>query len=73
VIFPHLNPDGPLTLEPITAAEATLELLRYSKNLKHQPRFGLDLVPRLLTQVQCHVLHRNDDLAAAADLVLDWN
>lgn len=71
VVFPRLDPDGPLALEPITAAEATLELLRYSKNLKHQPRFGLDLAPALLTQAECHVLRRNDDLRAAADLVLE--
>lgn len=71
VVFPQLDPDGPLALEPITAAEATLELLRYSKNLKTQPRFGLDLLPALLERVECYVLRRNDDLAGAADMVLD--
>lgn len=69
VLFPRLDPAGPLTLEPITAAEATLELLKYSKNLRRLPRFGLDLVPRLLERVQCYVLRRNDDLDAAAKLV----
>ncbi len=71
VLFPHLDPAGPLALEPITVAEAALELMRYSKNLRRFPRFGLDLVPRLLERVECYVLRRNDDLGAAADLVLD--
>lgn len=71
VLFPRLDPGGPLALEPITAAEAALELMRYSKNLRRFPRFGLDLVPRLLERVECYVLRRNDDLAAAASLVQD--
>lgn len=70
VVFPHLDPDGPIALEPISGAEATVELMRYSKNLRRFPRHGLDLVPRLLSQTECYVLRRNDDLAAAADVVL---
>ncbi len=69
VVFPRLDPHGPLALEPISGAEATLELMRYSKNLRQMPRHGLDLIPRLLERVDCYVLRRNDDLAAAADLV----
>jgi hypothetical protein len=69
VILPRLVPDGPNALQPLTAAEATLELMRCSKNLRRFPRFGLDLVPRLLEGVRCYVLQRNDDLAAAAALV----
>jgi hypothetical protein len=71
VLFPRLEPGGSLVLEPITAAEAALELMRYSKNLRRFPRFGLDLVPRLLERVECYLLRRNDDLDAAASLVLD--
>lgn len=71
VVFPRLDPDGPLALQRLTQAEATLELLRYSKNLRHQPRHGMDMVPLLLSQVECYVLHRNDDLRGAATLVLD--
>jgi|DewCreStandDraft_5_1066085.scaffolds.fasta_scaffold00390_37 hypothetical protein len=71
VLFPRLDPSGPLALEPISGAEAALELMKYSKNLRRLPRFGLDLVPRLLERTTCYVLRRNDDLGAAADLVLD--
>ncbi len=71
VVFPRLDPDGPVSLDPISEAEATVELMRYSKNLRTFPRFGLDMVPRLLSQAKCYILRRNDDLAAAADLVMD--
>jgi hypothetical protein len=71
VVFPRLDPDGPISLDPISEAEATVELMRYSKNLRSFPRFGLDMIPRLLSQVRCYVLRRNDDLAAAADAVMD--
>jgi len=70
VLFPDLAPDGPLALTRLSGAEATIQLLRYSHNLRQQPRFGLDLMPRLLAQVECFTLHWNEDLAAAADLVL---
>ncbi|HEV2124009.1 MAG TPA: hypothetical protein VGW38_14685 [Chloroflexota bacterium] len=69
VVFPRFDAAGPLQLEPMTQAEATVELMRYSKNLRRFPRFGLDLIPRLLEQVDCYILRRNDDLAAAADLL----
>jgi hypothetical protein len=70
VIFPRFDPHGPLALRPITGAEAAVELMRYSKNLRRFPRFGLDLVPRLLEGAECFVLERNDDLAAAADVLV---
>ncbi len=70
VVFPRFDPHGPLALRPITGAEATVELMRYSKNLRRFPRFGLDLMPRLLEQAECFVLERNDDLAAAADVLV---
>jgi hypothetical protein len=69
ILFPRLEPEAPLSLEPISGAAAVVELMRCSKNLRRFPRFGLDHVPRLLEQAECFVLHRNDDLAAAADLV----
>ena len=52
-------------------AEATVELMRYSKNLRRFPRFGLDMIPSLLAQVRCWSLKRNDDLAGAADLLIE--
>lgn len=70
VVFPRFAPHGPLALRPITSAEAAVELMRYSKNLRRFPRFGLDLVPRLLEGAECFVLERNDDLAAAADVLV---
>lgn len=75
VVFPRLDPAGPLALVPLSHAEATLELMRYSKNLRHFPRSGLDLVSSLLGNVRCFELQRNDDLSAAAALLqqeLPW-
>jgi hypothetical protein len=69
IVFPRLDLARRPTLERITAAEATLELLRYSKNLGAFPRHGLDLVSTLLERVECVVLWRNDDLAGSVDLV----
>ena len=69
VVFPRFSEDGRLALEPIAAAEAAVELMRYSKNLRRFERFGLDLIPRLLEQVECYVLQRGQDLAAAARLL----
>jgi hypothetical protein len=60
--------DAP-ALAPITQAEAAVELLRLSENLKRFPRAGLDLLPALLRDVACYRLRRNDDLAAAAELI----
>lgn len=71
VIFPQLNPHGPIQLAPISNAEATLELMRYSKNLRSFPRHGLDLIPQLLQGAQCFFLRRNDDLAGAAAVLID--
>jgi hypothetical protein len=70
VVFPHLVPDEPVSLERISEAEATVELMRCSKNLRSFPRFGLELIPRLLSQVECYILKRNDDLVGAADVLL---
>lgn len=72
VLFPHLRPGEPLAVEPISGAEATLELMRYSKNLRRFPRSGLDHIPRLLAHVECYVLARNDDLIQTAELVYRW-
>lgn len=69
VLFPRLQSDQPLSLEPVSGAEAAVELMRYSKNLRRFPRFGLDLVARFLDHVECYVLQRNDDLAAAVERV----
>jgi hypothetical protein len=71
VVFPRLDPGGPLHLEPLSEAVATVELMRYSKNLRRFPRFGLDMIPGLLSQVRCWSLQRNDDLVGAADLLID--
>ncbi len=69
VVLPRLEPGGPLELQPLSQAEATLELTRCSKNLRAFPRFGLELIARLMEGVECYLLRRNDDLAAAAGLV----
>lgn len=58
-------------LEPISQAEAAVELLRVSKNLADRPRRGLALLPHLLDGVTCYRLHRNDDLLAASRLLAD--
>jgi hypothetical protein len=47
---------GPPTLEPLSHAEATVELLRYSKNPRRFLRSGLDPVRELLEAVSCFVL-----------------
>jgi hypothetical protein len=69
VILPTFTAGGPLVLEPLTHAETAVELMRVSGNLLQFPRFGLDLLADLLRDVECYRLRRNDDLAAAADLV----
>jgi hypothetical protein len=46
-----------------------VRLMRFSENLRRFPRFGLDLLPRLLRHAECFVLRRDDDLAAAAATV----
>lgn len=69
IVLPELDRRGPLALEPLTAAEAAAALLRVSRNLRRWPRYGLDLLPRLLTGIDCYRLRWNEDLAAAADLV----
>lgn len=69
ILFPTWETGGPLALEPLTAAEAAVQLLRVSRNLRRRPRHGLDLLPRLLKGMRCYTLRRNDDLAAAAELV----
>jgi hypothetical protein len=69
VLFPKLEPDQPLALEPISGAEAAVELMRYSKNLRRFPRFGLNVVSGLLEHVECYALRRNDDLAVAVERV----
>lgn len=69
LVFPRSEPRERPALEPLTHAEAAVELMRYSRNLRRFPRFGLDLLPGLLAHTECYVLRRNDDLAAAAELV----
>jgi hypothetical protein len=54
----------------MSKAEAAVELMRFSKNLRRFSRRGLGLTPRLVDAAACYRLTRNDDLGAAADVVI---
>jgi hypothetical protein len=66
IVFARLAPGEPFSLEEISKAEAAVELMRFSKNLRRGARGGLDVVPRLVDEAACYRMTRNDDLAAAA-------
>jgi hypothetical protein len=71
VVFPTLEPEGEIGLREIPKAEAAVELMRYSKNIRRLPKGGARWVADLLGGAACYRLTRNDDLAAAADVLLE--
>lgn len=71
VVFPRLEPEGEIALEEISKAEAAVELMRFSKNIRRFPKGGARWVATLLEGAACYRLTRNDDLAAAADVLID--
>ncbi len=71
VVFPRLEPRGEITLEEISKAEAAVEVMRFSKNIRRFPNGGARWVSRLLEGAACYRLTRNDDLEGAADVLID--
>jgi hypothetical protein len=71
VVFTTLEPEGRITIEEMPRAEAAVQLMRFSKNLRRFPRGGLTIVPRLAEGAACYRMTRNDDLAAAADALIE--
>ena len=71
VVFPALEPEGRIALTEIPKAEAAVELMRFSKNIRRLPKGGARWVADLLADAGCYRLTRNDDLAAAADVLIE--
>ena len=71
VVFTRLEPDGENALEEVPKSEAAVQLMRFSKNLRRFRRGGLGVVPRLVEGAVCYRMTRSDDLASAADMLLE--
>ncbi len=69
LVLPRPSRDRTPTLQPLSHAEAALELRRCSSNLAGFRRPWPDLASSLLAGVRCFVLRSGPDVARAADLV----
>ncbi len=71
VVFTQLQPNGKNAVEEMPKSEAAVQLMRFSKNLRRFPRGGLGVVPRLVEAADCYCMTRNDNLAAASDMLIE--
>lgn len=73
VIFPKYTPDAPTRLEPVTRAEALVELAKNTFRFREQPRRGLDVLSEVIRNVECFRLAVGslDDAVDEVSAVMD--